>query len=219
MAVAPASPHYRLERKATKEGFLAVAGVDEAGCAPLAGPVVAAAVILDPRRIPNGINDSKKLSPEAREVLFAAITAKARWAVGIADVARIDADNILNARLWAMARAVEALEPAPDLALVDGNRAPGVLCRSRTVIGGDGLSLSIAAASIIAKVTRDRLMCQLDLEWPGYGFAIHKGYGTPAHCSALARLGPSPHHRRSFAPVRLAFDAAERRATGALAGK
>ena len=200
-----------------KEGFLAIAGVDEAGCAPLAGPVVAAAVVLDPRRIPKGINDSKKLTPEARDVLFAAITSKAHWAVGIADVARIDADNILNARLWAMARAVEALDLQPDLVLVDGNRAPGLLARVRTVIGGDAISLSVAAASIVAKVTRDRLMCELDAECPGYGFARHKGYGTQDHCSALARLGPSPHHRRSFAPVRLLIDAAESTATVALA--
>jgi ribonuclease HII len=206
MAIVHPRPHYRLERKALKEGFGAIAGVDEAGCAPLAGPVVAAAVMLDPKRTPRGINDSKKLSPEAREDLYGAITAKAQWAVGIADVARIDTDNILNARLWAMARAVEALSLPPDLVLVDGNRAPGVACRCRTVVGGDGISLSIAAASIIAKVTRDRLMRALDSECPGYGFASHKGYGTPDHQAALARLGPSPHHRRSFAPVRLLLD-------------
>jgi ribonuclease HII len=207
-----------LERKAMKQGFVAIAGVDEAGCAPLAGPVVAAAVILEPRGKPKGINDSKKLTPEAREELYAAITARAHWAVGIADVARIDADNILNARLWAMARAVEALVLPPDLVLVDGNRAPGVPCRCHTVIGGDGISLSIAAASIVAKVTRDRLMGELDAQCPGYGFASHKGYGTPAHCSALARLGASPHHRRSFAPVRLAIEAAEGRLAAAPAG-
>jgi ribonuclease HII len=207
MAVVHAKPDYRLERKAKREGFFSVAGVDEAGCAPLAGPVVAAAVVLDPRRIPPGIDDSKKLTPEARDILYAAITAQARFAIGIADVARIDADNILNARLWAMARAVEALGLPPTLVLVDGNRAPAVGCRVRTVIGGDAISLSIAAASIIAKVTRDRLMCELDAQWPGYGFARHKGYGTPAHCAALARLGPSPHHRRSFAPVRLLIGA------------
>jgi ribonuclease HII len=162
MAIVHPRPHYRLERKALKEGFVAIAGVDEAGCAPLAGPVVAAAVMLDPKRTPRGINDSKKLTPEAREDLYGAITAKAQWAVGIGDVARIDTDNILNARLWAMARAVEALGLPPDLVLVDGNRAPGVSCRCRTVIGGDGISLSIAAASIIAKVTSDRLMRALD---------------------------------------------------------
>jgi ribonuclease HII len=207
MAAVHSAPHYRLERKAIEEGFFVIAGVDEAGCGPLAGPVVAAAVVLDRRRIPKGIDDSKKLSPQMRESLYAAITAGARWAVGIADVARIDTDNILNARLWAMARAVEALDLEPQLALVDGNRAPGTMCRVRTVIGGDAISLSIAAASIIAKVTRDRLMCELDRECPGYGFARHKGYGTPAHHVALACLGPSPHHRRSFAPVRMLVDA------------
>ena len=201
-------PHYRLERKALKEGYVPVAGVDEAGCACLAGPVVAAAVILEPKRIPKGINDSKKLTPEAREALYAELGARARFAIGVADVARIDAENILNARLWAMARAVEALGLAPALALIDGNRAPQVACPARTVVGGDGISLSIAAASIVAKVTRDRLMCELDSQCPGYGFASHKGYGTPAHCSALARLGPSPHHLRSFAPVRLLIEAA-----------
>jgi ribonuclease HII len=208
MAVVHPRPHYRIERKALKEGFVAIAGVDEAGCAPLAGPVVAAAVMLDPKRTPRGINDSKKLTPEAREDLYGAITARAQWAIGIADVSRIDTDNILNARLWAMARAVDALGIPPDLVLVDGNRAPGIECRCRTVIGGDGISLSIAAASIVAKVTRDRLMRALDDECPGYGFASHKGYGTPAHQAALARLGPSAHHRRSFAPVRLLLDAA-----------
>jgi ribonuclease HII len=207
MAAVHSAPHYRLERKAIEEGFFVIAGVDEAGCGPLAGPVVAAAVVLDRRRTPKGIDDSKKLNPEAREILYAAITARARWAVGIADVARIDSDNILNARLWAMARAVEALDLEPQLALVDGNRAPGTMCRVLTVIGGDAISLSIAAASIIAKVTRDRLMCELDRECPGYGFARHKGYGTPAHHVALACLGPSPHHRRSFAPVRMLIDA------------
>jgi ribonuclease HII len=220
MAGVQTRPHFRLERKAMKEGFLAIAGTDEAGCAPLAGPVVAAAVVLDPKRIPKGIDDSKKLSPEAREVLFRVITARAQWAVGIADVARIDAVNILNARLWAMAQAVEELVSPPDLVLVDGNRAPAAIaCRTRTVIGGDGISLSIAAASIVAKVTRDRLMCALDRECPGYGFASHKGYGTPAHYTALASLGPSPHHRRSFAPVRLLIEMGEVRAAAPLAGE
>lgn len=198
-------PDDRFERKARRQGLIPVAGVDEAGCAPLAGPVVAAAVILGPRRVPKGINDSKKLTAEVREALYAEITATAAWAVGIADVARIDADNILNARLWAMARAIEGLALAPALALVDGNRTPALGCAAWPVVGGDEACLSIAAASIIAKVTRDRLMCALDAECPGYGFAQHKGYGTPAHCAALARLGPSPHHRRSFAPVREAM--------------
>ena len=198
-------PDYRLERKAAKEGYVPVAGVDEAGCACLAGPVVAAAVILEPKGIPKGINDSKKLTPEAREALYAELGARARFAIGVADVARIDTENILNARLWAMARAVEALGAAPALALVDGNRAPPVACPARTVVAGDARSLSIAAASIIAKVTRDRLMRELDEECPGYGFASNKGYGTRDHYDALARLGPSCYHRRSFGPVRDAF--------------
>jgi ribonuclease HII len=198
-------PDYRLERKAAKEGFFPIAGVDEAGCACLAGPVVAAAVILEPRRIPTGINDSKKLTAEAREALYVELQQKARCGVGVAGVGEIDAENILNARLRAMARAIEALGFAPALALVDGNRAPPVACPSRTVVGGDARSLSIAAASIVAKVTRDRLMCALDRDCPGYGFARNKGYGTRDHYDALARLGPSAHHRRSFAPVRDAF--------------
>lgn len=198
-------PDYRLERRAAKEGYTPVAGLDEAGCACLAGPVVAAAVILEPKRIPKGINDSKKMTAEAREALYAELERKARLAVGIADVGRIDAENILNARLWAMARAVEALGLAPAFALVDGNRAPPVACPARTVVGGDARSLSIAAASIVAKVTRDRLMRELDEECPGYGFARNKGYGTRDHYDALARLGPSAHHRRSFGPVRDAF--------------
>jgi ribonuclease HII len=204
-AVETERPDYRLERKAAKEGYVPIAGVDEAGCACLAGPVVAAAVVLEPKRIPRGINDSKKLSPEAREALYAELARKAWFAVGVADVAHIDAVNILNARLWAMARAVEALGAAPALALIDGNRAPPVACPARTVVGGDARSLSIAAASIIAKVTRDRLMRELDEECPGYGFASNKGYGTRDHYDALARLGPSCYHRRSFGPVRDAF--------------
>lgn len=198
-------PDLSHEREAWSLGL--VAGVDEAGCAPLAGPVVAAAVVLDFARVPEGINDSKKLSPERREALYGEIVGVARaWAVGIADVARIDEVNILNARLWAMAEAVKALKVRPAVALVDGNRAPKLECETRLVVGGDAVSLSIAAASILAKVTRDRLMCALDLECPGYGFARHKGYGTPEHQRALRALGPSVHHRRSFAPVRqLAF--------------
>ncbi|MGE0212794.1 MAG: ribonuclease HII [Parvibaculaceae bacterium] len=200
---APDSPSPDLvhEREASVLGL--VAGVDEAGCAPLAGPVVAAAVVLDFRHVPEGINDSKKLSAERREELYGEIAgACLGWAVGIADVARIDAVNILNARLWAMAEAVRALSAAPAVALVDGNRAPKLSCETRLIVGGDARSLSIAAASIIAKVTRDRLMCALDIECPGYGFSRHKGYGTPEHQRALRELGPSIHHRRSFAPVR-----------------
>lgn len=195
------SPDLLHEREASALGL--VAGVDEAGCAPLAGPVVAAAVVLDFRSIPEGINDSKKLAPEKREALYGEIIAAARaFAVGVADVQRIDRVNILNARLWAMAEAVKALRERPAVALIDGNRAPKLKCEARLLVGGDARSLSIAAASIIAKVTRDRLMCALDAECPGYGFAHHKGYGTPEHYRALRVLGPSIHHRRSFAPVR-----------------
>ena len=179
-----------------------VCGVDEAGRGPWAGPVVAAAVTLDRADVPAGLDDSKKLSPARRDSLHDAIMATARVGIGIADVARIDRDNILQATLWAMAEAVKALPVPPALALVDGNRAPGLGCPVELIIGGDARSLSIAAASIIAKVTRDRMMAALDQEFPGYGFARHKGYGTAAHAEALARLGVSPAHRRSFAPVR-----------------
>ena len=179
-----------------------VAGIDEAGRGPWAGPVVAAAVILDPKRIPHGINDSKKLSAAQREALYDAISTAAQIGIGIADAARIDRDNILAATLWAMVEAVAALPSPPELALVDGNRAPALPCPVRTIIRGDAASLSIAAASIIAKVTRDRIMAALDRDYPGYCFARHKGYGTAIHADALARLGPCPIHRRSFKPVK-----------------
>ena len=154
-----------------------------------------------PRDIPSGLNDSKKLTEEQREKLFAAIMASARVGLGIGDEARIDRDNILAATLWAMAEAVHMLAEAPHFALVDGNRAPKLSCPVQTIVAGDARSLSIAAASIIAKVTRDRLMTGLDREFPGYGFARHKGYGTAAHHAALLELGPCIHHRKSFAPV------------------
>jgi ribonuclease HII len=155
-----------------------VAGVDEAGRGPLAGPVVAAAVILDPERIPDGINDSKVLDGETREVLYGRIKATSIVGVGIADVKRIDRDNILHATLWAMAEAVAQLSVVPKLAAIDGNRAPTLPCPSRTLVKGDARCLSIAAASIIAKVTRDRIMIALGAKLPGYGFERHKGYGT-----------------------------------------
>ncbi len=180
-----------------------VCGVDEAGRGPLAGPVVAAAVILDQTRVPIGIDDSKKLNAPVREALYDLIRANAHVGIGIATVEEIDSLNILWASMLAMRRAVEALPMTPRHALIDGNRCPaGLRCRATAVIGGDALSLSIAAASIIAKVARDRIMRDLDLAHPGYGFAGHKGYGTPAHLEALARLGPCLIHRRSFAPVR-----------------
>lgn len=197
-----AAPDFSFERAAWKRGFSPVCGIDEAGRGPWAGPVVAAAVILDPDHIPEGIDDSKKLTPARREELFAMIGRSASIGIGIAEVARIDRDNILAATLWAMGQAVRELTTRPALALVDGNRSPRLRCAAETIVAGDGRSLSIAAASIVAKVTRDRIMAALDGECPGYGFARHKGYGTALHQQALARLGPSPQHRRSFAPIR-----------------
>lgn len=182
-----------------------IAGVDEAGRGPLAGPVVAAAVILDPGNIPPGITDSKLLDEDTREILYARIMATSRVGIGIADVARIDADNILNATMWAMARAIDGLETLPRLALIDGNRAPAIGCKVRTVVSGDCKCLSIAAASIIAKVTRDRMMRKYAKEYPDYGFERHKGYATAEHRDALRRLGPTPLHRRSFRPVQYAL--------------
>lgn len=182
-----------------------IAGVDEAGRGPWAGPVVAAAVILDPERIPHGIGDSKVLMPDEREAIFPRIMATALVGIGIADVDRIDRDNILNATLWAMSEAVKALSVRPRLALIDGNKAPRLACETRTLVRGDALCLSIAAASIVAKVTRDRLMVKLGRELPHYGFERHKGYGTPEHQWALTTHGATEHHRRSFRPVQLAL--------------
>jgi len=186
-------------------GRAPVAGIDEAGRGPWAGPVVAAAVILDPQAIPDGIADSKALDSEMRESLYSRIVATSIIGVGIADVERIDRDNILNATLWAMSEAVVALAVQPRLALVDGNRMPRLPCEGRTLVKGDARCLSIAAASIVAKVTRDRLMIAQANEWPDYGFDRHKGYGTPEHRSALERFGATPLHRRSFRPVQLAL--------------
>ncbi len=196
---------FDLELSEIALGHGPVAGIDEAGRGPWAGPVVAAAVILEPRSIPIGIADSKALDAEARAHLYTRIMATAVVGVGIADVARIDRDNILKATLWAMGEAVRALATKPRLALVDGNRAPRLPCETRTIVSGDARCLSIAAASIIAKVTRDRLMVELGRELPDYGFERHKGYGTPEHKTALARHGPTEHHRRSFKPVQLAL--------------
>ena len=180
-----------------------VCGVDEAGRGPWAGPVVAGAVILDPDHIPGGLNDSKKLTAKRREALFEALTGgPALIGVGIASVEEIDRINILEATYLAMRRAVEALPLAPALALIDGNRAPDPFpCQRQTVIKGDARSLSIAAASIIAKVTRDRIMADLAKAHPGYGWDTNQGYGAKAHQNALLRLGVTPHHRRSFKPI------------------
>ena len=194
-------PTFRRERRALARGVWPVAGCDEAGRGPLAGPVVAAAVILDPERIPRGLNDSKKLTHEEREKLYAKICATAEVAVAFGSTDRIDRDNILRASLWALARAVRALPEVPKHVFVDGRDKIDAPCDCDAVIGGDGIVMSIAAASIIAKVTRDRLMSALALDCPGYGFENHKGYAVPEHREALDRLGPSIHHRRFFAPV------------------
>ena len=182
-------------------------GVDEAGRGPLAGPVVAAAVILPPNTPLSGLNDSKKLSPSRRERLATEIRATAlAWAVAEASASEIDEWNILRATLRAMARAVAALPVMPDEVLVDGNQAPALEVPVRTIIGGDALEPAIMAASILAKTHRDARLVALEARHPGYGFARHKGYGTAAHLAALARLGPCPEHRRSFAPVRAAIE-------------
>lgn len=183
-----------------------IAGIDEAGRGPLAGPVVAAAVILDPANIPDGINDSKVLEPELRVELYGHIVASAvSIGVGIGPVRLIDEINILQAALWAMAQAERQLKPHPRVVLVDGNCLPRTRCRGRAIVGGDGKCVSIAAASIIAKVTRDRLMIELGAACPGYGFEQHKGYSTPEHFAAIDRLGVTEHHRRSFRPVQVAL--------------
>ncbi len=195
------SPTFTREARLVASG-LVVCGVDEAGRGPWAGPVVAAAVILDPANVPSGLNDSKKLTEAKRESLFDPIQKSATVGIGIISAARIDEINILRATLEAMQIAVRALSTPPHMALVDGNRAPALSCKVETIIGGDAKSLSIAAASIIAKVTRDQLLRSLDRQYPDYHFAAHKGYGTAAHAAALARHGPCPEHRRSFAPIR-----------------
>ncbi len=183
-----------------------VAGVDEAGRGPLAGPVVAAAVVLDPNNSPDGIDDSKVLEAEVRRRLCREIMATARVGIGVADVDRIDADNILNASLWAMAVAVRDLHLQPKLVLVDGNKTPPDLqCECRAIVQGDAKCLSIAAASIVAKVTRDAMMVELARAYPAYGFERHKGYGTAEHHAAIERHGVTPHHRRSFRPVQFAL--------------
>ena len=197
----PQRPTFARERYAMRRGVAPVAGCDEAGRGPLAGPVVAAAVILDPKRVPRGLDDSKRLTPERREVLYQRICASAQVAIAFAPPARIDCHNIRQASLWALARAVAALPAKPGLVFVDGCDRIAVPCECRAVIGGDGLVASIAAASIVAKVTRDRLMARLGLAHPGYGFERHMGYSVPEHFAALDRLGPTVHHRRSFSPV------------------
>ncbi|MBS7542085.1 ribonuclease HII [Ancylobacter oerskovii] len=196
-------PDFAHEQAAWMAGEVPVAGADEVGRGPWAGPVVAAAVILDPERVPDGLDDSKKLTAARREALYEIICETAEVSVAFAPPARIDATNIRQATLWALARAAAGLPRAPRLLLVDGNDLPAVGCAARAIIGGDGLVASIAAASIVAKVTRDRLMGELGRLNPGYGFERHMGYGTPEHGAALERLGVCRHHRTSFAPIRL----------------
>ena len=180
-----------------------VAGVDEAGRGPLAGPVVAGAVILDPQNPIHGLKDSKRLTALRRDALYEEIREKAlAWAVGHADVEEIDRINILQATMLAMKRAVEALQTVPDHALIDGNRCPDLCCPAQAIIKGDSRVAAISAASIMAKVTRDREMLSLDVIYPGYGLAQHKGYPSKAHIEALENLGVTPIHRRSYAPVR-----------------
>ena len=185
-----------------------VAGVDEVGRGPLCGAVVTAAVILDPNRPILGLDDSKKLTEARREKLYDEICEKAlSWCIARAEVEEIDELNILHATMLAMQRAVEGLHITPKLAMIDGNRCPKLSMRAEAVIQGDGKVPAIAAASILAKVSRDREMAAFELIYPGYGIGSHKGYPTPVHLEALARLGPTPIHRRSFAPVRLAYEA------------
>lgn len=205
MADRARGPDDRLERTLRAKGMRLVAGIDEAGRGPWAGPVVAAAVILDPAAIPDGLDDSKALTAARREQLYAEIMAAATVGVGIAGVDRIDRDNILTATLWAMAEATRQLGAPIELALVDGNRAPALGCPVQTIVAGDAKVASIAAASIIAKVTRDRIMVELHLVHPAFGFAQNKGYGTPGHQRVLAQLGPCAAHRRSFKPVAAAL--------------
>ena len=201
--ILPGMPDYSVERTLRASGAREVAGVDEAGRGPLAGPVTAAAVVLDASALPSGINDSKKLGPKARIRLLEEIKASAKVSVAHASVEEIDRLNILRASLLAMERAVAGLRGTPCHVLVDGKVVPGALgCEATAIVKGDARSLSIAAASIMAKVTRDRIMEDLAREYPGYGWERNAGYPTKAHRDALAELGVTPHHRRSFKTVR-----------------
>ena len=185
-----------------------ICGIDEAGRGPLAGPVVAAAVILDNSYQINGLNDSKQLTERRRDALAPLIRERAlAWGIGIATVEEIDAVNIRQANFLAMQRAVAQLAVTPTLALVDGNDPPPIPCRVTCLVGGDALEPAISAASILAKTTRDAMMVELCAQYPGYGFSKHKGYGSAAHMEALRRLGPTPAHRRTFAPVRALLEA------------
>lgn len=196
----------RFETELWNQGVLRVAGVDEAGMSPLAGPVAAAAVILPPYFRLARVDDSKRLDAQTREALAAEIKRNAvAWAVGLVEPEEIDRINIYQAGLLAMRRAVEALDPAPESLLIDARKLAELPIPQQSIVRGDSLSLSIAAASILAKTSRDRIMCELDARYPGYGFARHKGYPVREHYEALERLGACPAHRRSFAPVRKAL--------------
>ena len=194
-------PDYSIEERVFAQNGGPVAGIDEVGRGPLAGPVLAAAVIFDPKQIPEGLNDSKKLTMRRREALFARIMEFAIVGIGEADVDEIDRLNIRRATHLAMVRAVNALPETPAFAIVDGNDPPPLACPCETIVGGDGCSVSIAAASVVAKVTRDRMMMRLDKDHPGYGWRTNMGYGTKEHLEGMQRLGITPHHRKSFAPV------------------
>jgi ribonuclease HII len=199
-------PDLTFEYEALAEGLSPVAGVDEAGRGPWAGPVVAGAAILDPQALPDqlryGLDDSKKLKADKREALFELLLRHATTGIGIADVGEIDRLNILQATMLAMSRAVDDLGVKPGMVLVDGNRLPDLPCPAEALIKGDGRSLSIAAASIVAKVSRDKIMAKLAEEHPGYGWEHNAGYGTKRHQQGLAEFGITRHHRRSFKPIR-----------------
>lgn len=196
------SPDYSFETAATHRGYSRIAGVDEVGRGPLAGPVVAAAVWLDPEHIPEGLNDSKALSAKRREGLYEEILAKADVSIASCSVEEIDEINILQASLRAMERAVAGLRERADYVLVDGNKIPPAFgLNAEAIVKGDARSLSISAASIVAKIWRDRLMVDLAQQHPGYGWEKNAGYGTKSHMEALQNLGVTPHHRRSFKPV------------------
>ena len=196
------TPDYDIEKAAAAQGYLRIAGVDEVGRGPLAGPVVAAAVVLNPQDIPDGLNDSKKLTAKRRAALETAIRERAEVALAEATVAEIDAHNILRASHLAMERAVAALDPPPDYLLIDGNMIPhGLTIPAQAVVKGDAHSVSIAAASIVAKNWRDQLMVDLAQQHPGYGWETNAGYPSKQHREALQNLGVTPHHRRSFRPV------------------
>lgn len=195
------------EKKALEEGFSVICGIDEAGRGPLAGPVVAAAVVLHPGQVIDGVNDSKKLTEKKREALFDIICDQAAgFGIGFASEEEVDNLNILQATFLAMRRAAAALPVPPDIALIDGNQKPGLAMAEQTVVKGDARSASIAAASILAKVSRDRYMLKLDVQYPQYAFAKHKGYGTKLHYERIAAHGICPAHRRSFLKKVLCHD-------------